>query len=190
MNRIAVFTDASNLWEAQKIKGQYFDFEKLRKYLKEYNRASTLKIFYYTAYPAIGTRDYSLLNRHNFYTYLKKGLGFIVRKKELKRIHVASKEGFFIQEKGNMDVEIAIDAVRHIKMYDTAILFSGDSDFLSLVLYLKSMNKKVIVYSSRNNISEELRFSANKYIDVLSVSEDIWGKKIKSRSYKNNNPLK
>ena len=50
---------------------------------KNFN-ASKVEIFYYDAYPKDGTRDYNLDGKHKFYTYLKKGLGFTVRKKELK----------------------------------------------------------------------------------------------------------
>lgn len=36
MNAIVhVFIDASNLWEAQKAKGRFFDYDKLRKFIKK-----------------------------------------------------------------------------------------------------------------------------------------------------------
>ena len=54
--------------------------------------------------------------RHKFFTYLKKGLDFKVRKKELKRIPLYDDEiGDSIQEKGNMDVEMTIDAIHYAK---------------------------------------------------------------------------
>ena len=127
-NAVYVFIDASNLWEAQKVKGKFFDFEKLSKFLKDKYSASSIEIFYYTAYPADGTRDYDLDGRHKFYTFLKKGLGFTVRKKELKRISVMTEVGQSIEEKGNMDVEITIDALHYMQKYQIAILFTGDSD--------------------------------------------------------------
>ena len=61
-----VFIDASNLWEAQKAKGYFFDYQKLQGFLKEKFSATEIKIFYYTAYPAEGTRDYNLDGKHNF----------------------------------------------------------------------------------------------------------------------------
>ena len=110
-NTVYVFIDASNLWEAQKAKGRFFEWEKLRKYLKAKFSADEIKFFYYTAYPADGTRAYSLDGKHKFLTYLKKGLGFIVRKKELKRIAVHTDIGDAFEEKGNMDVEMTIDVL-------------------------------------------------------------------------------
>jgi len=183
-NIIYVFIDASNLWEAQKAKGKFFDYEKLKAFMKEKFDTSSIEIFYYTAYPAEGTRNYSLDGKHKFFTFLKKGLGFIVRKKELKRISVITENGQFIEEKGNMDVEITIDAMHHIKKYNTAILFTGDSDFLALVSYLRRGGKKVYIFSSKNNISEELRTGGDGYFDILRIEEDIWGRELQHRKKK------
>ncbi|PIP17161.1 MAG: hypothetical protein COX44_01460 [Candidatus Portnoybacteria bacterium CG23_combo_of_CG06-09_8_20_14_all_37_13] len=140
-----------------------------------------MEVFYYSAYPADGTRDYSLDGRHKFFTFLKKGLKFIVRKKELKRINIITPEGESIEEKGNMDVEITIDALHHIKKYNIAIFFTGDSDFLALVTYLRARGKKVYIFSSKNNISEELRTGGDGYFDVLNIESDIWGRELKRR---------
>lgn len=179
-----VFIDASNLWAAQKVKGKMFDFEKLKNFLKNKYSANHIEIFYYTAYPADGTREYSLDGRHKFFTYLKKALNFIVRKKELKRIAIHSENGDRIEEKGNMDVEMTIDAIHNIKKYNIAIFFSGDSDFLALTNYLKHGGKKVYIYSSQNNISEELRTGGDGYTDVLKIETDIWGRDLKHREQK------
>jgi len=176
-----MFIDASNLWEAQKAKGKFFDYEKLEALIKRKFDCKNIKVFYYTAYPVEGTRDYSLDGRHKFFTFLKKGLKFIVRKKELKRISVITPEGESIEEKGNMDVEITIDALHHLRKYDIAVFFTGDSDFLALVTYLKNHGKKVFIFSSKNNISHELKTGADGYTDVLEI-QDIWGKELKHRA--------
>ena len=161
-----------------------FDFEKLKSFLKNKYTAHTIEIFYYTAYPADSTREYSLDGRHKFFTYLKKALRFIVRKKELKRIMIHSESGDSIEEKGNMDVEMTIDAIHNIKKYNIAVFFSGDSDFLALINYLKHGGKKVYIYSSQNNISEELRTGGDGYTDVLKMKDDIWGRELKHRAQK------
>ncbi|MEK7175377.1 MAG: NYN domain-containing protein [Patescibacteria group bacterium] len=178
---IYVFIDASNLWEVQKAKGKFFDYEKLKNFIKEKFNESSIEFFYYSAYPANNTRDYSLDGRHKFFTFLKKGLKFTVRKKELKRINVTTPAGNLVEEKGNMDVEIVIDVLHYIKKYNIAVFFTGDSDFLSLVTYLRVRGKKVYVFSSRNNISEELRTGSDGYFDVLVIKNDIWGRELKRR---------
>ncbi len=180
-NVIYVFIDASNLWEALKAKGRFLDFEKAIKYVKEKFNGTNVKSFYYTAYPAEGTRNYSLDSKHKFFTFLKKGLRFEVIKKELKRISIVNKDGESIEEKGNMDVEITIDALHHLKKYNIAVFFTGDSDFLALVTYLRNHGKKAFIFSSKNNISQELRTGADGYTDILKI-ENIWGKELKHRA--------
>ncbi len=177
-----IFIDASNLWQAQKAKGRFFDYQKLIEHLRNRFRAATVKVFYYTAYPADGTRTYSLEGKHKFFTFLKKGLGFEVRKKPLKRISVIQGDTALIQEKGNMDVEMTIDAMHYVSNYTTAIFFSGDSDFLALVSYLRRVGKKVYIFSSKNNISSELRTGSNGYFDVLNLGDGIWGRSLEHRS--------
>ena len=176
-----MFIDASNLWEVQKVKRRFFDLAKLKKYIVSTYNSTATQFFYYTAYPANGTRDYSLDAKHKFFTYLVKGLGFIVKKKELKQIHIQTSAGTRVEEKGNMDVEMVIDALHYINSYDMAVLFTGDSDFLALITYLRNKGKKVYVYSSKNNISKELRTGADGYTDLLDVTEDIWGTTLQRR---------
>lgn len=172
--RVFVFIDASNIWQAQKSKGKMFDYGKLQEYLRQTYVASEIRIFYYTAYPANGTRGYDLDKKHKFFTYLKKALGFTVRKKPLKQIHIQNELGHSVMEKGNMDVEMAIDIVHYIEQYDVAILFTGDSDFLAVVNYIKNRQKKVYVYSSKNNVARELRTAGSGYMDILELQADIW----------------
>lgn len=176
-----IFVDASNIWQAQKSKGAFFDYKKLKIFLKKKHNITKIEIFFYTAYPANGTREYSLERKHKFYTFLKKGLKFNVVKKELKRIKKTTEIGEVIKEKGDMDVEITIDAMRNRDKYDTAIFFTGDSDFLALIRYLRNINKKVFIYSSKNNISKELRVGGDEYTDVLNIKEDIWRRRIQYR---------
>ncbi|MFA4831629.1 MAG: NYN domain-containing protein [Patescibacteria group bacterium] len=183
-NQVYIFIDASNLWEAQKAKGRFFDYQKLISYIKEKFFATSIRVYYYTAYPAEGTRDYSLDGKHKFFTFLKKGLGFEVRKKELKRIPIVSEHGESIKEKGNLDVEITIDALYHAAKYNVAVFFTGDSDFLALITHLRMEGKKVYIFSSRNNVSEELRTGGNGYFDVLEITDDIWGRALQHRQAK------
>ncbi len=180
-NVVYVFIDASNVWNAVKAEKKFIEYKYLKGYFRKSFDAGKVEIFYYDAYPKDGTREYNLDGKHKFFTYLKKGLGFMVRKKELKRISVISKDGESIIEKGNMDVEITIDALHNIERYNIAILFSGDADFLALVNYLKNSGKKVFIFSSKNNISHELKTGGNGYFDLRDIKE-LWGKDLKYRA--------
>jgi uncharacterized LabA/DUF88 family protein len=81
-----------------------------------------------------------------------------------------------------MDVELTIDAIHNKDKYDEAVLFTGDSDFLELVNYLRRRKKKIYIYSSKNNISQELRTGSDGYKDVLGIEKDIWGKELQHRN--------
>lgn len=83
-----------------------------------------------------------------------------------------------------MDVEMVIDAIEHIDSYDIAVLFTGDSDFLALITYLRNKGKKVYVFSSKNNISSELLTGSDGYTELLGITEDIWGNSLKYRDQK------
>ena len=179
-NAIYVFIDASNVWNAVKSAKKFIEYKTLKNYFRKNFNANKVEIFYYDAYPKDGTRDYDLDGKHRFYTYLKKGLGFTVRKKELKRISIIGENGESIIEKGNMDVEITIDALHNLNKYDMAVLFSGDADFLALVNYLKNHGRKVYIFSSKDNISRELKTGGNGYFDLKDINE-IWGKDLKYR---------
>ncbi len=180
-NTIYVFIDASNVWNAVKSVKKFIEYKKLKDYFRNNFNTNKVEIFYYDAYPKEGTRDYNLDGKHKFYTYLKKGLGFTVRKKELKIISIIGGSGESVIEKGNMDVEITIDALHNINKYDVAILFSGDADFLALVNYLKNHGKKVYIFSSKDNISHELKTGGNGYFDLKEINE-FWGKDLKHRA--------
>jgi len=178
---VYVFIDASNIWAAQKSKGKLLDYDKIVKKITQIFNPKICKFFYYSAYPADGTRNYDLEGKHKFFVFLKKGLKFTVRKKVLKRIRIENELGEGYKEKGDMDVEITVDAMHNINKYETAVFFTGDSDFLALISYLKNHNKKVYIFSSKNNISNELRTSGDGYCDILTI-DDIWGNALKNKN--------
>jgi uncharacterized LabA/DUF88 family protein len=71
-----------------------------------------------------------------------------------------------------------------MKKYHTAVFFTGDSDFLALITYIRNGGKKAFVFSSKNNVSRELRTGGDGYFDVLELDEDIWGRALQ---YKKDN---
>jgi uncharacterized LabA/DUF88 family protein len=165
------------------------DYSKLKKNITKIiserinQKAEVKEIFYYEAYPENDTREYSTDGKHKFMTYLKKGLDFQVRKKPIKQIKGETKGGTFIEEKGNMDTELTIDAVHHQKKFDIAVFFTGDSDFFALTKYLMARGKKCYVFSSHNNISHELRNGTSGYFEMMKIPE-LWGKELRYRKQK------
>lgn len=47
--------------------------------------------------------------------------------------------------------------------------------------FVRNKGKKVYIYSSRNNISSELRTGADGYKDILTINDDIWRSEVKRR---------
>lgn len=90
--------------------------------------------------------------------------GFRVVTKPIKVIH----DYHNVEDirKANFDVEIAVDAIRLLKSYDTFVLFSGDSDFQYLCQYLKKVKRTIIVFSTRWRVSKELVKIADYYLDI------------------------
>jgi uncharacterized LabA/DUF88 family protein len=184
-SKLYVLIDASNVWNAIKSARKFIDYKKLKDYFENNLEAKNIRFFYYDAFPEEGTREYDVSKKHNFYTYLKKGLGFTVRKKKLKLVHITNDDGEKeVKEKGNMDVEMTIDLVEKIDEYDAVFLFSGDVDFLALANYLKRHNKKIYIFSTKGNISNELKTGGSGYFELKDM-KCIWGKELVRREKQN-----
>lgn len=177
---IYVFVDAANVWNIMKSKQRMIDYSKLKEFMVNTFDKEFCEVYYYESYPEAGTRSYDTTKKLNFFVYLKKGLGFIVKKKPLKQIHGNAGGNHYVVEKGNMDVEIAVDAIHHINNYGTAVFFTGDCDFLPVVNYIKGMGKKAFIFSSKGSISSELKTGGSGYFD-LADQEFIWGAELKHR---------
>jgi uncharacterized LabA/DUF88 family protein len=180
--KIWLFIDQANLWSAYKKVWKMIDFKKLVNYIeREFNWKLEFKNIYF-AYPKEWTRDYNVKWIHNFGIKLKKELWFQVKKKPLKTIIV--KDSYWNPvtiEKGNMDIELTMDVMQTWHHFDIMVLFSWDSDFYNLVLFLLFKQKKVYVFSTENNISFELKHHSSKYYDFCDIKE-IWGAKLKHRA--------
>lgn len=72
--------------------------------------------------------------------------------------------------KGNMSVELTLEAVTLAPHIDHAILFSGDRDFCPLVQHLQRLGNRVSVVSSIKTtpslIADDLRRQADTFIEM------------------------
>jgi uncharacterized LabA/DUF88 family protein len=166
LGRVLVLIDAANLEQSVKSLRWWVDYRKLFNFFK--NNANLVGIRYYS--PRFDDE-----RQNNFFTVLKK-TGFKLVTKPLKIITEIDQTKGNIR-KANFDVEIAIDAMTLLKDYDTLFLFSGDSDFDSLIKRLRQEGKKVLVVSSRYHISKELIESSNGYIDLKGLRKEMERKK-------------
>ncbi|HMO79044.1 MAG TPA: NYN domain-containing protein, partial [Candidatus Paceibacterota bacterium] len=76
-----------------------------------------------------------------------------------------------IIKKGNLDIELALDAYIEKNNYNILVLFSGDSDFEYLLKILK--DKYIIIVSTRKHISKELLNVSDEYIDLKKLTDNI-----------------
>ncbi|MDD5318196.1 MAG: NYN domain-containing protein [Candidatus Pacebacteria bacterium] len=155
---LAVFIDASNIYHSQKTLGWKVDYIKLIEYLKAEAKQAGYIVSATHFYTGVSPED---TKQKGFLTILQNA-GYIIHSKELKIIQ--NRDGGILK-KGNLDVELTLDAYRWREDYRDIILFSGDSDFAQLVDLLKIKGKMVLVCSTRNHVSIEL-IQRVKFIDL------------------------
>ena len=158
--KTAVFIDAANIFYSQKTLRWRIDFKKLASYLQK--ELSIAGIYYYTGLVGAFERQRAFISK-------LESLGYYVTSKEVKFIKVAGAPDI---PKGNLDVELALDAFRFQDDFETIILFSGDSDFAYLLDLLKQAGKRVIVVSMRGHVSRELLERA-KYVPLPKLRSFI-----------------
>jgi uncharacterized LabA/DUF88 family protein len=79
--------------------------------------------------------------------------------------------------KGNMDIELAVQAIQLAATLDHIVLFTGDGDFRSLVADLQLRGKRVSVISTLQSnppmVADELRRQADQFIDLADLGPII-----------------
>ena len=79
--------------------------------------------------------------------------------------------------KGNMDIELAVDAMEIAPHIDHMVLFSGDGDFRSLVEAVQRRGVRVTVVSTISTqppmVADELRRQADSFLDIVELQPKI-----------------
>src|SRR5204862_723633 len=79
--------------------------------------------------------------------------------------------------KGNMDIELAVDAMEVAEHIDQMVLFSGDGDFRSLVEAMQRRGVRVTVVSTISTqppmVADELRRQADVFLDIVELQPKI-----------------
>ena len=79
--------------------------------------------------------------------------------------------------KGNMDIELAVDAMEIAGSIDHMVLFSGDGDFRSLVEAMQRRGVRVTVVSTISTqppmVADELRRQADVFLDIVELQPKI-----------------
>ena len=166
-NKIALFIDGANLYATAKTLGFDIDYKRL---LKEFqSRGTLLRAFYYTA--MIEDQEFSSIRPlidwldYNGYTVVTKATKEFIDASGRRKV------------KGNMDVELAVDAMELAEHIDQMVLFSGDGDFRSLVEAVQRRGVHVTVVSTISSqpplIADELRREADVFTDLVELKSKI-----------------
>ena len=137
-NCVALFIDGVSLHATSRTLGFDIDFKRL---LKEYeDRGSLLRAFYYTS--MIEDQEYSSIRPLTDWLSYN---GYTVVTKAVKEFTDASGRR---KVKGNIDIELAVDAMALADQIDQMVLFSGDGAFRYLVEAIQRRGVRVTVIST------------------------------------------
>jgi uncharacterized LabA/DUF88 family protein len=174
-NKIALLIDGANLYATSKTLGFDIDYKRL---LKEFqSRGDLVRAFYYTA--IIEDQEFSSIRP--LIDWLDYN-GFTVVTKATKEFVDASGRR---KVKGNMDIELAVDAMELAQHIDQMVLFSGDGDFRSVVEAVQRRGVRVTVVSTICSqppmVADELRRQADVFTDIMELQSKI-GRDLSERS--------
>ena len=167
VERIALFIDGANLYATAKALAFDIDYKRL---LNEFqSRGRLVRAFYYTA--LIEDQEYSSIRPlidwldYNGYRVVTKPTKEFVDSTGRRKV------------KGNMDIELAIDALELAPFIDHAVIFSGDGDFRSLVEALQRRGVRVSVVSTITSqppmVADELRRQCDEFVDIAHLVSRI-----------------
>jgi uncharacterized LabA/DUF88 family protein len=165
--KVVLFIDGANLYATAKAIGIDIDYRRL---LAEFqSKAFLLRAYYYTA--LVEEQEYSSIRP--LIDWLDYN-GFTVVTKPAKEFTDAMGRR---KVKGNMDIELTVDALDMAPYFDHMVLFSGDGDFTALVAALQRRGKRVTVASTLTTatpmIADDLRRQADFFLDVADLARIV-----------------
>ena len=165
--RLALFIDGANLYAATRALGFDIDYKLLRAEFMR--RGKLVRAFYYTA--LVDSEEYSPIRP--LIDWLDYN-GFMLVTKPAKEFTDSSGRR---KVKGNMDIELACDAMEMAERLDHIVLFSGDGDFRSLVAALQRKGVRVSIVSTIRSqppmIADDLRRQADNFIELEELKDVI-----------------
>jgi uncharacterized LabA/DUF88 family protein len=163
--RIGLFIDGANFYSAAKALELDIDYKKL---LDEFRKRGRLvRANYYTALVEDGDKFSPIRPLIDWLDYN----GYSLITKPAKTYTDAQGNRRF---RGDMDVELAVDALEAAAWLDHLVLFSGDSDFRPVVEAVQRKGVRVSVVSTLRSsppmISDELRRQADQFIELADLA--------------------
>jgi len=118
-----------------------------------------LRAFFYTGV------DIGAERQQGFLLWMRRN-GFRVIQKELKTFYDGTR-------KANLDVEIAVDMLSLAGRYDTAVLVSGDEDFVYAVNAVAYKGCRVEIAGFRSNTAPKLIDVSDYFIDLGEIADKV-----------------
>ena len=170
--RLALLIDGANLYSSAKALGFDIDYKLLRQ--EFVNRGKLLRAIYYTA--LVENDDYSPIRpladwlNYNGFTMVSKTAKEFTDSQGHKKT------------KGNIDVELTVDAMELAPHVDHIVLFSGDGDFRPMIESVQRQGVRVSVVSTIRSqppmIADELRRQCDNFIDLHDL-RDVIGRPVR-----------
>jgi uncharacterized LabA/DUF88 family protein len=164
LERVIIFIDNSNIFQGFRKYGIKADYEKLKNVMTRGRELRGIFLYEGIVYPMSPEKK-------KWYEELNKRSGYMV-KSSFDKIESSGA----IEKK--VDIKIAIDIISlaYENAIDTAVLVSGDGDFVPVVKKVKELEKNVELwafrYSLANTLKEEIGQRNLYYIDeILSEIE-------------------
>ena len=162
--RIAILIDGPNLYATTRALDISLDFSRILTLFQK--QAHLIRALYYTAI----TEDSTL---HPMMDWLEYN-GFSVITKPAKEY---VDENGRRRVKGNIEIEIAVDAMRLAPHVDHIIIFSGNGDFTAAVSAIQQLGRRVSVVSTLQTqpamVSDELRRQVDQFIDIVDIEDKV-----------------
>lgn len=166
--RSIALIDGSNTHSASKALGINIDYKKLLNYFQK--RGTFLRAYYYTALNDNKDEHVAIKPLIDYLAY--NGYAIVTKPTKEWLDEMGNKK-----IKGNMDIEIAVDALTMAPKIDHMYLFSGDGDFKYVVDAVQKMGVRVTVVSTMATrapfIADELRRQTDEFIDLKELSSLI-----------------
>jgi uncharacterized LabA/DUF88 family protein len=174
--RTILFIDNSNVFKnLTKISNDFrIDYKKFHRLLERDGKIWETHFFATEAIDNVSYEDKQM----EFYNFLKHSLGYVIHTVQLKvrTIHCQNckTEWTTYTEKG-IDVWLATKLLLllHHDAFDTAILVSGDGDYLEAVKAVRSMGKRVELVAFKASHSKELVDECNRVIFFEDIAGEI-----------------
>ena len=172
ITRVAIFIDGNNFYYGlRKIYGKNkslkkFNFKRFADFLA--GKGEIIGIFYYNAQLDREHNPEKYESQKEFFEKIKKIPNFhLVLCKLLKRSIRGTDKFYYILKED--DINMAVDMVEWAcdNKFDTAILVSGDGDFVPAVRSVKNKNKRVENIFFRSSSSRNLQSFCNKSLELI-----------------------